>query len=210
MREAVDVHADHTGDEIRSHGHLHSGHESHHEKPMSPEEAVRSLLLLGQVALDAKDYESAAEAFGSILQIEPNEVALYNLASFRARGLGVKRNLVEAARLFHQAELLGNERAGILCRKCMFDYIRDGFEDEAPLNLYVAMTMFVTRVYPEAADKKGEVCNGLLAIAHTHLNREEYAEAAKVFRAAAECGDDGYAQYCLTELYRAGVLCTDE
>ena len=64
---------------------------------MSQEEAVRSLLLLGQVGLSARDYESAIEAYASVLKLEPNETAAYNLGSLYARGLGVRQDFAEAA-----------------------------------------------------------------------------------------------------------------
>jgi tetratricopeptide (TPR) repeat protein len=131
----------------------HAEHEHHHEAPMTPEEAVRSLLVLGQVALNAGDYESAIEAYGSILQLEQNEVALYNLGSLYARGLGLRQDYVEAARLFRQAELMGNEQAGKLCAKCMFDYLLEGLDQSRPSDLYAEMAVFVTRVYPEAEDQ---------------------------------------------------------
>ena len=35
--------------------HHHTHYEHHHEEPMTQEEAVRSLLVLGQKALDAND-----------------------------------------------------------------------------------------------------------------------------------------------------------
>lgn len=171
---------------------------------MSQEEAVQSLLILGQVALDAEDYESASEAFASILKLEPNEAAFYNLGSFHARGLGVRQDYVEAARLFHQAELLGNDRAGRLCGKCMFDYLLEGMAGRKPADLYAEMAVFVARVYPEAEDQHKEVNSGLFAIASTLANRGAYAEAAQVFRAGAEFGNDGYAQYYLAVLYNAG------
>lgn len=176
---------------------------------MSAEEAVRSLLILGQVALDAGDYESATEAFASVLTIEPNEVALYNLGSFYARGLGVRKDFMEAARLFHQAELLGNGRAGKLCGKCMLDYLSEGIEGKSPADLYAAMAVFVSRVYPEATDQKLEVNNGLLAVAVTYLNKGNYAEAAKVLRAAAEFGNDETAQSYLAALESAGIDSAD-
>lgn len=166
----------------------HDSH--HHEEPMSPEDVVRSLLLLGQVALDAGDYESATEAYASVLQLEQNETALYNLGSFYARGLWVKQDFVEAARLFHQAELLGNVRAGQLCGKCMFDYECSGLETATPADLYARMAVFVSRVYPEAADAKLEVNNGLLAVAYTLLNKGARAEAEQLLRAADEYGHD--------------------
>ena len=199
--ENMDTQSGNAGEE----GHLHkgvhtAGHGHDHEEPMSPADAVRSLLLLGQVALDAGDYESATEAYASILQLEQNEVALYNLGSFYARGLGVKRDFAEAARLFHQAELLGNARAGKLCAKCMFDYMHKGFYNKEPVDLYAAMAVFVSRVYPEVSDQKREVSNGLLAVAGTYLHKGERDAAMRVFRAAAEFGGDEYAQRCLDEL----------
>lgn len=172
---------------------------------MSQEEAVKSLLTLGEVALGAGDFDSATQAYASVLKLEQNETALYNLGSFYARGVGVRRDFVEAARLFHQAELLGNERAGKLCGKCMFDYVQEGFDGKTPTDLYAAMAVFVSRVYPEASDPRLEAGNGLFAIASTLFNRGAYAEAAKAFRAAAEFGNNGYAQYYLAQLYNAGA-----
>ena len=182
----------------------HHEHDHHHEEPMSPEDVVKSLLVLGQVALDAGDFGSAAEAYASALQLEQDETALYNLGSLYARGFGVRRDFVKAATLFHQAELKGNEQAGKLCAKCMFDYVHI-FAAKAPADLYAAMVIFTAQVYPEAVDSKREVNNGLFAIASTLLNKREYSEAAKVFRAGAEYGDDGYAQYYLGLLYDAGA-----
>lgn len=171
----------------------HAEHKHHHDAPMTPEEVVRSLLVLGQVALNAKDYESAIESYRSILQIEQNEVALYNLGSFYARGLGLRRDYVEAARLYRQAELMGNERAGKLCAKCMFDYVTANLDDATPADVYATMAVFVSRVYPEAANQKQEVRNGLTAIANTLLNMGKDDEAHKVFRAVSEFGDDARA-----------------
>ena len=189
--------------------HHHEGHEHHHhhdhEEPMTTEEAVRSLLVLGEVALGSEDYDSAVEAYASVLKLEENETAAYNLGSFYARGLGVKQNFMEAARLFHQAELMGNERAGKLCAKCMMDYLQDGYGRKTPIELYAAMAMFVLRVYPEADDQRAEVGRGLYAIGATYLNKDECGEAAKAFRAAAEFAHEGYAQYYLALLYNAGA-----
>lgn len=187
------------------HHHEDEHHHHHHDEPMSQEEAVRSLLMLGQVALDADDYEAAIEAYASALKIEPNETAAFNLGSLYARGLGVRKDYLEAARLFHQAELLGNEIAGKLCGKCMYDYVHQGFDGRKPADLYAAMAVFVTMVYPEAEDSGREIANGLFVIASTHFSREEFAEAAKVFRAGAEFANDGVAQYYLGSLYNAGA-----
>jgi TPR repeat protein len=166
------------------HGHAHG------DKPMGPEDAVRSLFVLAEVALKANDYESAATAYASVLQIEQNVVASYNLASLYARGLGVRRDFTEAARLFRQAELLGNERAGKLCQKCMMDLVDDGLDDKTPAETYATMAVFVSNVYPEADDQRLETNRGLFAVAATHHDKGELDKAAKVFRAAAEYGDD--------------------
>lgn len=191
------------------HGQAHQAHHSHHAQPMSPEDVMRSLLLLGQVALDANDYASAAEAYASVLELGPNETALYNLASFHARGLGVRQDFVEAARLFHQAELLGNERAGKLCAKCMLDYVDDDLDGKTPADVYAKMAFFASKVYPEATDHVLEVNQGLLAISGTYLAKGAYASSAKAFRAAAEFGNDENAARYLAELSRAGVVPED-
>ena len=202
---AVDAHQHHDHDVHEGHHvHDHHGHD-HHDEPMTAEEAMRSLLLLGEVALSANDYESAVEAYASAVKLGPDETAFYNLGSLYARGLGVGRNYVEAARLFHQAELLGNARAGKLCAKCMFDYLHEGLDDKTPTDLYAMMAWFVSTVYPEADDAKQEVNRGLVAVGGTLLNAGEHAGAAKVFRAAAEFGADGAAQYYLAVLYNAGT-----
>lgn len=173
--------------------------------PMNEAEAAKRLLTLGQVALGANDYESAVDAYASLLKLEPNPTAFYNLGSLYARGLGVKQDYAEAARLFHQAELLGNAQAGKLCAKCMYDYLGQELSAKTSAEVYAAMAIFVLKVYPEAADQRAEVNRGLLVVASTHYNKGEYAEAAKVFRAAAEFCHDGYAQYYLAVLYNEGA-----
>ena len=172
---------------------------------MTPQEAVQSLLVLGQVALDAGDYESAVEAYASALKIESNVTSLYNLGSLYARGLGVRQDYVEAARFFRIAELQGNEQAAKLCAKCLFDYACEGIEGKRPVDLYAAVSVFVSRVYPEAEDQKAEVNRGLLAVAATLCNKGAYADAAKLYRAAAEYGHDEYASYYLDALRSAGI-----
>ena len=172
---------------------------------MSQEDAVRSLLLLGEVALSAGDYESAVQAYASVLKLELNETAAYNLGSLYARGLGVAKEYAEAARLFHQAELLGNERAGRLCAKCMYDYLLDGLGARSSADVYAAMAVFVSRVYPELDDHKPEVNNGLLAVAGTLASKGAYKEALKVFGAAAEFGESEEAQSWIDALSDAGL-----
>lgn len=183
----TDMH-DHEYEHEHEHDHDHKHHHDD-DKPISVGEAVGSMLILGQVALDKGDYESAAEAYRSAIALEPNENALYNLASLHARGLGVRKNYLEAGRLFHQAELLGNKRAGSLCRKCMFDFVHEGIEHKTPTNIYAAMAVFVSMVFPEAENKPQEIRNGLFAIATTCGSKGEDEAVQKVLKAMEEITD---------------------
>jgi len=183
---------------MEEHGHHHE--HAHDSKPMTPEDVVASLLYLAEVALASNDYESAATAYASVLQLEQNVTALYNLGSFYARGLGGKQDFMEAARLFHQVELLGNERAGKLCQKCMMDLVDAGIADKSAAELYATMAVFVSRVYPEAEDPKAETNRGLYAVGATHYNRGEFARALKVLSAAAEYGNDEDARRLLAAI----------
>ncbi len=182
------------------HANEHEHHHAHGDEHMTQEEAVRSLLVLGDVALNAHDYESAATAYASALQIEQNVNALYNLGSLYARGLGVRQDFAEAARLFHQAQRMGNERAGKLCQKCMLDLIDAGIEDKTAAELYATMAVFVSRVYPEAEDQKVETNHGLFAVAATYYNKGALDKAKKVFSAAAKYGHDEDSQRYLALL----------
>lgn len=185
---------DHRG--LGKHSHSHS----HDEKQMSPEDVTKSLLYLGEVALAARDYESAATAYASVLQLGPDVTALYNLGSFYARGLGVPQDYTEGARLFHQAELLGSERAGMLCRKCMLDHVNADLGCKSPAETYATMAVFVSKVYPEIADQKSAACSGLVAVALTNQSKGDDSAAEKVFRAAAEFGGDETAKQYLADI----------
>lgn len=196
--------SDHEWDD-RDHRELgkHSHNHPHDEKQMSPEDVTKSLLYLGEVALAAGDYESAATAYASVLQLRADVTALYNLGSFYARGLGVPQDYTEGARLFHQAELLGNERAGMLCRKCMLDYINADLGCKSPAETYATMAVFVSKVYPEVADQKAATCSGLVAVALTNQSKGDDSAAEKVFRAAAEFGGDETARRYLADFGNA-------
>ena len=177
---------------VSKHNHAKTHHHSHAKETMSPEEVVSSLLHLAQTALAAGDHESAATSYASVLQLGDNAVALYNLGSLYAHGLGVRQDYMEAARLFRRAELLGNARAGKLCQKCMLDYMIADLADKSPADLYAMMAVFVSKVYPEADHKKAEVKNGLIAVALTNRRRGDEAGASKLFQ-AAEYADIGEA-----------------
>ncbi len=167
--------------------------------------AIDRLLLMAEVAVEDEDYETAARTYRDILELEPDKTAQYNLGSLYAQGKGVGQDFMEGAYWFHQAELAGDERAGKLCQRCMLDFTHQNFDTKTPEQLYIDMTRFVGHVYPDTKDVRSEVCRKLYAIAGNHFNSEEYAAAAKLFRAAAEFGNDGYSQNYLAVLYNAGA-----
>lgn len=169
------------------------------------EAIIRMMLAQAQVAMDAGDDARAVECYRNILKLESNDTARYNLASLYAQGRGVEQNFVEAAYWFHQSELGGDAQAGKLCLKCTLDFVQQNFRKKTPEQLYADMTGLVRYVYADASDVDHEVCRKLYAMAGNHLNKHEYAAAAKLFRAAAEFGHDGYSQNYLAVLYNAGA-----
>lgn len=168
-------------------------------------DVIDRMVMMADMAMDRGDYAAAADQYKNILKLEPNETAQYNLGSLYAQGKGVEQNFMEAAYWFRQAELAGEEQAGKLCLKCSMDFVHQNFDGKTPEQLYTDMLRFIKHVYPETADVNLEVCRKLYAIAGNHFNKEEYAAAAKLFRAAAEFGNDGYSQNYLAVLYNAGA-----
>lgn len=171
----------------------------------SSKDVIDRMVMMADAAMDRGDYAAAADQYKNILKLEPNGTAQYNLGSLYAQGKGIEQNFMEAAYWFHQAELSGDEQAGKLCLKCSMDFVHQNFDGKTPEQLYTDMLRFIRHVYPENADADSEVCRKLYAIAGNHFNKEEYAAAAKLFRAAAEFGNDGYSQNYLAVLYNAGA-----
>ena len=166
---------------------------------------IDMMVMMADMAMDRGDYAAAADQYKNILKLEPNETAQYNLGSLYAQGKGVEQDFMEGAYWFRQAELGGDEQAGKLCLKCSLDFTHQNFDQKSPEQLYTDMVRFVKHVYPEIANADLEVCRKLYAIAGNHFNKKEYAAAAKLFRAAAEFGEDGYSQNYLAVLYNAGA-----
>ena len=171
----------------------------------SSKDIIDMMVTMADIAMNDGNYERAVESYRIILKLEPNEIAQYNLGSLYAQGKGVKQDFMEGAYWFHQAELGGDEQAGKLCLKCSLDFARQNFDRKSPEQLYTDMARFIKHVYPETADVNLEVCRKLYAIAGNHFNKKEYTAAAKLFRAAAEFGNDGYSQNYLAVLYNAGA-----
>lgn len=166
---------------------------------------IESMLTMANLAAEAGDYPHAVDGYKNILKLEPNTTAQYNLGSLYAQGKGVGQDYMEGAYWFHQAERNGDVQAGKLCLKCTLDYVHQDFDKKTPEQLYDDMVRFTRHVYPEGTDVNLEACRKLYAIAGNHFNKKEYAAAAKLFRAAAEFGNDGYSQNYLAVLYNAGA-----
>lgn len=172
---------------------------------LSSKDVIDAMHNMADIAMDDDDYERAAQVYKNILELGPDATAQYNLGSFYAQGKGVRQDFMEGAYWFHQAELGGDEQAGKLCTKCSIDFIRQNLEQNSPEQLYMDMERFVKYVYPDTKDVNQEVCRKLYALAQNHFSRQEYDKAAKLFRAAAQYGSDGYSQNYLAVLYNAGA-----
>ena len=171
----------------------------------SSKDIVDMMMKMADVAMSNGDYTAAVDQYKNILKLEPNETAQYNLGSLFAQGKGVGQDFMEGAYWFHQAELSGDEQAGKLCLKCTMDFVHQNFDAKSAEQLYADMVRFIKYVYPDADDVNLEVCRKLYAIAGNHFNKKEYSAAAKLFRASAEFGNDGYSQNYLAVLYNAGA-----
>lgn len=165
---------------------------------------IETMLMAASVSIERGDYHQAVETYKNILQLEPNETAQYNLGTLYAQGRGVKKDFKEAAYWFNQVRITGDEQAGKLCMKCMMDFIHQGFEHKTAEKIYFDMMRFVKFIWPHE-NFEIEVNRNLYAMAGNHFNKEEYAEASKLFRAAAEFGNDGNSQNALAVLYNTGA-----
>lgn len=170
---------------------------------LKSDDIINTMLTTAEVAMDKGDYELAVDTYKKILNLEPNTTAQYNLGSLYAQGKGIKQDFIEAACLFHKAELNGDELAGKLCLKCALDFVHQDFDTKTPERLYLSMAHFTRMVY-SGVDINLEACRTLFSIAGNHFNKQEYKEAARLFRAAGEFGEDGYSQNYLAVLYNSG------
>ena len=173
-------------------------------KSVSPEGIMVFLLNQALFYINAGRPDQAVDLYHKILESEPKQpTALYNLGSLYAQGKGVDQDFLEAGYLFRQAELTGDTQAGKLCQKCLMDYMYQRMERGSASELYADVLQFIQRVYPEAGAEV-EANRKLFALAGLHFNRGEYAPAAKLFRPAAEFGNDGLSQNYLAVLYNIG------
>ncbi len=168
------------------------------------ENVIDVMLALAERMLNDGNAEKAVEQYKSILRLGPNSAAQHNLGSLYAQGKGIKQDFCEAAYYFRQAEMAGDETASKLVLKCELDYLCQNIGKESSAGLYERMKEFVSRVAPEDADE-ARIGRELSTIGLHLTDKEEYPEAVKLFRAAAEFCNDGKAQNYLGVLYNAGA-----
>lgn len=166
----------------------------------SSQDIIETMVMMAGISIEQGDYSRAVETYKNILELQPNETAQYNLGTLYAEGKGVKQDFKEAAYWFNQA---GGKQAKKLCMKCMMDFIHQGFDNKTSEDIYFDMMRFMKFVWP-GDNLELEVNRNLCNMAGLHLSREEYAKAVKLFRAAAEFGNDAEAQGVLAVLYFKG------
>ena len=175
------------------------------KQPPKSEDIISLMMETADAAMDNGDYSRAVDTYRSVLELEPNTDAQYNLRSLYAQGKGVAQNYMEAAYWFHKAEMSGDEQAGKLRLKSTSDFVHQNLSSKTAEQLYHDMTDFVKYLNDDTENVNLEVCRNLYGIAGNHFNKHEYEAAAKLFRAAGEFGNDGYSQNYLAVLYNAGA-----
>lgn len=183
---------------------LFSRKETSQPEKKESEKVIDVMLALAESMLNEGNAERAVEQYKSILQLCPNSTAQYNLGSLYAQGKGVKQDFCEGAYYFRQAEMAGDETASKLVRKCELDCICQSIGKASYAELYERMKKFINRVYPEDATE-ARIGHELSTMGRHLIDKEEYAEAAKLLRAAAEFCNDGEGQNYLGVLYNAGA-----
>ena len=159
------------------------------------------LLANADIAITQENFEYAVQNIINILKLLPIAKAKSTLANLYSQGKGIEQNFKEASYWFHQAELSGDEHAEKLCWKNTIDFINKDFELKNPEQLYWDMFSFVKFVYPEE-DAKLRTNRNLYTIAEYYFKEKKYELAVKLFRAAAEFGDDGLSQNYISIMYR--------
>lgn len=90
------------------------------KKSTSPHELVVSMLKLAEITVLKGDYEAAFKLYQTIVEMEQNADAQYNLGNLYAMGKGTDRDFLQAAYWFYQAELNGEAEAKRLCKRAQW------------------------------------------------------------------------------------------
>lgn len=163
-----------------------------------------TLLVTAEFLFQNGQYDKAFEMYKLITENDCNTTAQYNLATMYAMGQGTKRDYLKASYWFHQAFLNGDEQAGKMCRKTQMDYIHEDFAQKTPKDLFDEMLEYSRYLYPEE-DAIASSSKDLYILGQHHFKKQEYAEAAKLFRSAAEYGNEMEAQNYLAVLFNANL-----
>ena len=168
------------------------------------QEMIDRMLENAEVFLAEGKADRAFSTYVEIIRMCPDFTAQYNLGVLFAQGRGTGQNFLEAAYWFEQAAREGDEEAEKLCRRCTVEFLQQKTAAGSARELFEAMAHFSFYVWPEK-DVRITANKQIFSVAAWHFKREEYADAAKLFRAAAEFGGDGMSQKYLGVLYNAGA-----
>ena len=164
------------------------------EKKPGSQDAIAAMLTLADVHMGQGDFEQAAATYKSIVELQPNTTAQYNLGSLYAQGKGVEQSYLEGAYWFHQAGLGGDAQAEKLCTKCMLDYAHQNIHQKTPRAAYEEMMRFASYLYPRE-DSAPIAARNLFALAGHHFNKKEYSLAVLYNAGAGVEKDDLAALY---------------
>lgn len=171
--------------------------------PLS-EKVIQYMLTNAEVCLESNMPEMAFETYRKIVELTTNTTAQYNLGSLYAQGKGTNQDFLQAAYWFRQAIVNGDPSAEKLLLKSTMDYLNQDLSMIMPYDLYQKMQKYILLLYPKM-DGNSIAAETLYSLAGHRFNKKEYAEAAKLFRTAAEYYNHGESQNYLAVLYNAGV-----
>ena len=141
------------------------------KKSTSPHELVVSMLKLAEITVLKGDYEVAFKLYQTIVEMEQNADAQYNLGNLYAMGKGTDRDFLQAAYWFYQAELNGEAEAKRLCKKSTVDYLQQDLENATPSELYQKMQRYATLLYPRKVSI-GVILENLYGLGLSHVKNE--------------------------------------
>lgn len=167
-------------------------------------QVIEQMLANAQMLLNEGMEERAFDTYKSIVKLEADVTAQYNLGVLYATGRGTEQDFLQAAYWFHQAAMCGDKQSEKMRLKCMMDYVQKDFAHKTCQMLFDEMIRYAVTLYPRE-DKVEIAVDKMFVLAEYYLSIEDYVHALKLLRAAAECGDDGRAQNRLGVLYNLGV-----
>lgn len=174
------------------------------DNPLPSENVIQTMLTNAELYLDSDMPERAFETYKKIVELTPNTTAQYNLGSLYAQGRGTEQDFLQAAYWFRQAVVNGDSSAGTLLSKSTMDYLNQNLSGITPYELYQKMQRYILLLYPKA-DGNPIAAETLYSLAEHSFNKKEYANAAKLFRTAAEYYNHRESQNYLALLCNAGA-----